>query len=80
MRTNCAISYAASEIALLRCCVFADSRLRKYAMVCLRWHGTGLNSTDVYVVSLLDSLRISDIRFSSRTSQHYFSINGNFEK
>ena len=48
-RTKCAISYAASEIALLRCYVFADSRLRKNAMVCLRWHGTGLNSTDAYV-------------------------------
>ena len=63
MRTKCAISYSASEIALLRCCVFADSRLRKNAIVCLRLHGTGLNSTDAYVLSLLDSLRIQTSDF-----------------
>ena len=32
-------------------------------MVCLRWHGTGLNSTDAYVLSLLDSLRIQTSDF-----------------
>ena len=69
MRTKWAFSYAASEIALLRCCVFADSRLRKNAMVCLRWHGTGLNSTDVYVLSLFDILRsqTSNFHLSSRS-------------
>ena len=67
MRTKCAISYAASEIALLRCCVFADYRLRKNAIVCLRWHGTGLNSTDAYVLSLLDSLRIQTSDFHLKT-------------
>ena len=59
-----------SEIALLRCCVFADSRLRKNAMVCLRWHGTGLNSTDYHVLSLFDSLKIqtSDFHLSPHSS------------
>ena len=35
-------------------------------MVCLRWHGTGLNSTDAYVLSLLDILE-------SQTSNFYLS-------
>ena len=33
------------------------------AMVCLRWHGTGPNSTDAFVLSLLDSLRIQTSDF-----------------
>ena len=81
MRTKCAISYAASEIALFRCCVFADSRLRKNAMVCLRWHCTGLNSTDAYVLSLLDSLIIqtSDFHLSPHTgaAPRLFASGGN---
>ena len=70
-----------SEIALLRCCVFADSRLRKNAMVCLRWHGTGLNSTDYLSrVITVRQFENSDIRFSSLASQQYFNINGNLKR
>ena len=65
----------AYKVRNLICCIgdcavvlllFADSRLRKNAMVCLRWHGTGLNTTDAYVLSLLDI-------FGSQTSNFYLS-------
>ena len=79
MRTKCAISYAASEIALLRFCGLQTKQKRNdAAMVCLRWHGSGLNSTDGNVLSLLDILRseTSDFHLSPHSNVSF----GNLER
>ena len=61
-------------VALLRFCGLQTTQKRNdAAMVCLCWHGSGLNSTDAYVLLLLDILRIQTSDFSSLTSQQYFS-------
>ena len=84
VRTKCAISYAASEIALLHCCVLAaDSRLRKNAMTrqclfTLAWQRTEFDGC------LRDfsarHFENSDIWFLSLTPQQYFSINWDLER
>ena len=51
-------------VALLRFCGFQTPQKRNdAAIVCLRWHDTGLNSTDAYLFSRLDSFRIQTFDF-----------------
>ena len=51
------------------CELQAPQKRNDAAMVCLRWHGSGLNSTDTYVLSLRNSLIIqtSDFHLSPQS-------------
>ena len=68
-------------VALLRFCGLQTPQKRNdAAIVCLRWHRTGLNSTDAYGVIIARHFGKSDIQFLSLTSKHYFRINRNLKK
>ena len=77
MRTKCAISYAASEIALLRFCGLQTPQKRN-GLFTLAWHRTEFDGC--LRVITVRQLENSGIRFSSLTSQDYFNINGNLKK